>query len=1241
MNSGDSQKPPRGSEDPTLANESLRAGPGDSRDQATSPRAASPTGSSTVPDDFSQIDLPGYQILAELGRGGMGVVYRAQDTELNRTVALKMILSGAHAGEEEIARFHSEAEAVAQLQHPNIVQVFDVGRHHGKPYCALEYVEGGSLDQLLAHQKLSIAEAVDMVEALAHAMQSAHQSGIVHRDLKPANVLLVHKPDGSSDSGNGLSRFVPKITDFGLAKRVEQDSNQTRTGAVLGTPSYMAPEQARGAKRVGPAADIYALGAILYEMLCGKPPFRAASPLETILQVCDQEPTSPRTHNSQIDRDLDTICLKCLEKDPAKRYASAEQLAQDLQRYREGLPIEARPVTTSERLLKWSRRHPQLAALAVVTLLAVVGMIIGGIWFNTKLSAAYNEKLLEQQKTADALQLEQAARVEADDATKRAQQSELISRQRLIDHYVNMGMQNMNQSRMLEALPWFAESIRLEDKSERQLVQRIRFHHALSNSPRPVRTWLHNGALGVFDFSPDGRYMAVAATLSLVKIWDLDENRLVHSVRHLGRMQQILFSKDSSKLMLVSERLVLPMAGKTGLPPIDVKLWDMQQGDWIGPGLVVNSQSPLRQNLNSASTQSLTLATVDDASPSQFKLLDLATGQTVGTIDYSSRIRKIRFHPNGDLLFIQGDTASVWDAQTGRPVTENIETEGRSTVAEVSFDHAASRLCMQTGSTTALVKLPSGNTIFTLETESTPRTQLSPDGQSVAFLYRSGKVELVDVDTAKTVFQKMLPVRPSQIQFSLDSQNISVTSASAVFLLDAETGASICSPLSPVVSPSAHARFHPIRRQMAVTGGVGTLSGTGFVRVWDYQRQSPDVINIEQTSKVSDVAAAPNGRWLLAAAPHELTLHEIQSDPLTVISSTKLTSQADPRDPPQSMAWSDDSRLAAVGYYQGRIELWEIDNRKLRWQVDYGEPLTFVRFDTSAKRLVSFGKDGLARIRDTDTGQPISPQLKHPRTLVFAAFSNADQSLVTVAQDFKTRIWDWQSGKQTHSLPARMTPVSATWNRERNLLAVCGVWLGQDPGRVAFFDLNQETEILEPISETDPAMLVRFDPGGRRILVCTSNGTARIRSVQTGELLATPMNHSDEIVSAQFSHNGRLVLIACRDRTLRVWDAESGRPVTPPIKHDDQLHHALFIGQQYRIASCAGKIVLRDLRSSPLDDSEIQLVSRFVSGHELSPRGAVVPVSGQWLRDNYESASQMFDEDSDPSRQQPVAATPR
>ena len=310
-----------------------------------------------------QVD--GYDIVGRLGRGGMGVVYRARQCGLDRLVALKMLRGGGHADSESLARFRIEVRSVARLRHPNVVQVYDVGESRGLPFVALELLEGGSLDARNGGNPQPEANSASLLATLARAVASAHESGIVHRDLKPTNILFTR--DG-----------IPKITDFGLAKRLDEDDGQTQSGQVMGSPSFMAPEQARGAGRaVGPLADVYSLGAILYEMLTGRPPFKGSSPLETLSLVVRVEPVPPTILRPNLARDLETICLKCLSKEPQKRYLSAADLAADLDRWLAGSPIQARRVRLVERGWKWARREPTAALLGLTV--GLVALVLIGL----------------------------------------------------------------------------------------------------------------------------------------------------------------------------------------------------------------------------------------------------------------------------------------------------------------------------------------------------------------------------------------------------------------------------------------------------------------------------------------------------------------------------------------------------------------------------------------------------------------------------------------------------------------------------------------------------------------------------------------------------------------------------------------------------------------------------------------------------------------------------------------------
>jgi tetratricopeptide (TPR) repeat protein len=335
-----------------------------------------------------------YEVLKELGRGGMGVVYLARHVGLKRLVALKMIQSPAHACPRQLARFRGEAEVLARLQHPNIIQIYEVGEHEGRPFLALEYLSGGGLDRRLRGSPQSPRQAAQLLWSLVRAVGAAHEAGVIHRDLKPANVLL------AADD-------TPKITDFGLAKRLDAVTGQTATGDILGTPNYMAPEQVYGQRgTVGPWTDVYALGAIFYELLTGRPPFNGATVWDTLEQMVSTDPVSPRRLQAKVPRDLEVICLKCLAKETGRRYPRAADLAEDLRRFLAGEPIRARPANAVERAWKWARRRPALAVTVVAMLLSLVVLLAGAlVWLRAAASTARLEAHEAQTRAAAALAL--------------------------------------------------------------------------------------------------------------------------------------------------------------------------------------------------------------------------------------------------------------------------------------------------------------------------------------------------------------------------------------------------------------------------------------------------------------------------------------------------------------------------------------------------------------------------------------------------------------------------------------------------------------------------------------------------------------------------------------------------------------------------------------------------------------------------------------------------------------------
>ncbi len=797
----------------------------------------------------SDEEVPGYEILGELGRGGMGVVYLARQAKLNRQVALKMILSGGHAGDADLARFKTEAEAIARLQHPNIVQIYEVGECEGRPFFSLEFCGGGSLERKLAGTPLPPREAARLVETLARAMQSAHDARVIHRDLKPANVLLT--VDGS-----------PKITDFGLARKIDE-AGQTASNAVMGTPSYMAPEQAGGkVKELGPAADVYSLGAILYECLTGRPPFRAATALDTLMQVVADEPVPPRQLQSKVPRDLETICLKCLSKEPAKRYSRALDLAEDLWRFQAGDPIGARPVGRMERLAKWVRRRPAAAALLAVSTTALVALII--------LLDASRRQADERSRTEIAL------RRDADEAkTSLAEQQEETRRQLDRTRRLLIGGQIGRAAALVKDESTCSLALALLRDRDVCPVELRDFawgyYHRLAN--RECGTLKgHAGEISALRVSPDGRTIASAGPegkdVIKVWLWDVATAKARRSITLPGRLiRGLTFSPDGKLLALA----------------VDV---------------IRKSQSRI------IFTREVTLWKVDEAGQPR-------------TLSAAPAPRALAFTADGAFLTAAGEDVKVWAVASGEvhqswkiPPIQEKDSSGRpmQTFASlrVAFSADGRRVATWTGvskdgSVPEKYPIRVYDVLTSTQVRAVPVPKnyahfnfaLSPNGDSLTVSSVSQPSTLWDLRKPDSHPQTLpfsagrhLPPIPdstnSQIQFTPDGKGILVADlrgANVIKLHDALTGRlvavfdsgtrNIVYPVSPTflaVTPDGRTLVATLYSSSDVKGPDGIRRDSpGVIHLWSLAPPVPrDDFSISGEAVGDRVVLMPNGKELLS-----------------------------------------------------------------------------------------------------------------------------------------------------------------------------------------------------------------------------------------------------------------------------------------------------------------------------------------------------------------------------------------
>ncbi|MBL8823191.1 MAG: protein kinase [Planctomycetia bacterium] len=1071
-----------------------------------------------------------YQILEETGRGGMGVVYLAWDTSLKRKVAIKMVVSGKYGGKQEEQRFLKESEVVARLQHPNIVQIYEVGQHQQLPFLVLEWIEGGTLSHYLWSHKLAARDAAALIEQLARGLHYAHTLGIVHRDVKPSNILLATRSGASSISSAMLSvnqtaeqrarisqadlpisEFIPKITDFGLAKLVDDNTALTQTGQVMGTPSYLSPEQARGNKQIGPATDIYGLGAILYELLSGQPPHVASTSMETVLKVIQEEIKPLSQIGKPIPPDLATICHKCLMRDPGNRYASALDLSNDLQRFLRGEPISARPVTSWERLWFWSQRKP---ALAATILIALLFLLVGSV---VSLFFAIN------------------ANFHAEEATKQAQRADAASRQAMEERKLahaqsasllfNQAMTLAEGGKIDQAIPsmlraWklvpeedtaFQNAIRLNIDAWLQYVPRVLWQHDLHDER--VLCFI-NGGDELLTWK-DGFFLRrdtyTGKLNERVKLDAINEPLNITSV------------PDENRFALIDAKAVPGLRigylfdAKT-LRPLGKPITMMKEGRKYGfcrihflddPDLVVVRSELLDVPMNKRSI--LQAFHIKDGTPAGPEII----GSILGVLEPLKSA-------DGTWLVLEGDADGNHRCRTlltGKEMSQetvmqypSIHSPARNIVHLSAASLMGGQLYLQNGkyrpwSPRSFNKHPNGVIGLAFESNKTLRFYDLADQQPYM-------TTITSLPSAQSSL-----MNPSNPTLALCNSNLIRMYDEARMLHSPEV---IKNQAIKLESPFSSASLSPDQKSLILI-----QQRQNSTRAFLMRTDTGDYYG----TAIHDVEILPtwshDSRLVALASNHARTAHQIKV--VDAITGRLLHTINEVPQYVHSLAFSHDKRYLAIGMVAG-ILLYDFQENKFLNQQDYAVPLSF----------------------------------RHPGPVITLSFTEDDKQLLSATRHgWSTqpgfRIWDMKTGSAVNELvPTSYAPLIRLDQKQQQ---ICMIDLKQ--AEVTRFSMNgkvqgnakrlEKYELQEVSLEKNESSLA-LNQSLTRLAVGNTEGVVGLWNLENGTRIGEYQDHNDIIRQMIFSPDNRWLAIGVGTHRVRIRDAITGLAVGPIIHN----HHRIL-----------------------------------------------------------------------------------
>ncbi|MCI0462730.1 MAG: protein kinase, partial [Gemmataceae bacterium] len=982
-------------------------------------------------------------------------------------------------------RFVREAQAAAGLSHPHIVPVFETGELGALCYLISAYCAGGTLAHWLQGQTkpVAIPSAAALVALLADAVQHAHARGILHRDLKPSNVLLEFTPGAPAHAGARLG-FVPRLTDFGLAKFLERepegterpengvgpgdrDGWKTRTGALVGTPRYMAPEQAEGRRAaIGPATDVYGLGAILYELLAGRPPFVGETDLHTLRQVVEDEPVPPRHLRPAIPRDLEAICLRCLEKRPERRYATAAALAQDLRHFLDGKPTVARPATFAQRLGKWIRRRPAAAALLATISVALTALTFGAVWHYAQLRA-YTTALAAQQQRAE-------------ERNRQARRQAYVSTIGLAWSMWRDGRAGFMGELLNQHRPGPGEND----------LRGFEWHYLWRRARSLFYLHGHRGGVHSVAFSPDGKLCASGSRDGTVKLWDVATGKLHGSLlAHSTWVFSIAFSPDGQRLasggsdsghahlqlweVATGQRQaslswsvavvlsvafspdgrLLTAAGQTSEEVTEVRLWDLLTGRewllWRQPRQVtyVVAISPDGKTLAAASTP------LAGAQPGpEIRLWDLTTHQQTGSLQgHLDRITCLAFAPDGQTLASGSfdKTVKLWDLGTGQERRTLLGHEEE--LASLSFT-------------------PDGTTLA---------TGTWPQQGSL----EASTVRLWDVASGR---ERGQPWQPGCAIHSL------------AVAPDGQTFALACSDR--------------------------------LVCLWDPGKTAEAVALAGHPKEAWCVAFSPDGRTLVSGSDdHTAKLWDVATglERVTLHGHKALV---------MSAAFAPGGQLLVTGSYDTTVKLWDPSTgQELRTLAGHAGPVRAVAFAPDGQTLATGSDDHSVKLWDVATGQMRLAWTGHEDKIRGVVFTPDGSLLVTCGNDETVRLWDAATGEALRTLPESGDVQCLALSPDGRTLAT-----GIEPGVIRLWDRATGQEQAALLGHVDDVLTLAFAPDGKTLASASKAQTIKLWHVATGRELLTFKKHKHQVNGVAFSPDGKILASAWHDGSVLLWSGDGG-----------------------------------------------------------------------------------------------------